>query len=158
MTGAWNVGSGGCGGHSGNFGGGFGGSGPGGAGDGPVSHDDPTSRNLAAATGGNGACHCVHVSELLTRVDALELQNATTGRGNVLPRGTANNRGEDPWQPGYEPNRPPRDAGAPRGRAALLLRLEKPLGSKLQQGKSFFDDKLTTSDEYRFNGVKGGFA
>ena len=40
----------------------------------------------------------------------------------------------------------------------MPLRLEEPLGSQLQQGKSFFDDKLTTSDEYRFNGVKGGFA
>ena len=109
-------------------------------------------------TGGNGACHGVHVSELLTSVDAIELRTATTGRGNEPPGGTANDRGEDPWQPGYEPNRPPRDAGTPGGRATLLLRLEEPLGSQLQQGKSFFDDKLTTSEEYRFNGVKGGVA
>ena len=40
----------------------------------------------------------------------------------------------------------------------MPLRLEEPLGSQLQQGKSFFDDKLTTSEEYRFNGVKGGLA
>ena len=40
----------------------------------------------------------------------------------------------------------------------MLLRLEEHLGSQLQQGKSFFDDKLTTSEEYRFNGVKGGLA
>ena len=109
-------------------------------------------------TGGNGAYHCVHVSELLKRVDAIELRAATTGRRSEPPRGAATDRGEDPWQPGYEPNRPHRDAGAPGGRATLLLRLEEPIGSQLLQGKNLLDDKLTTSEEYRFNGVKGGFA
>ena len=50
------------------------------------------------------------------------------------------------------------DAGAPGGRTTLPLRLEEPFGSGLQQGKSLFDEKLATSEEYRFNGVKGGFA
>ena len=110
-------------------------------------------------TGGNGACHCVYVSELLTRVDAIELRDATTFRDAY--------RGGDPWQPGY--GGPTRHSGGdrganygatanPGGRTPLPLRFEEPLGSQLQQGKNLFDDKLTTSEDYRFNGVKGGFA
>ena len=121
LTGAWNFGfssnsGGGYRGLSGKFGGGFGGSGPGGyggAGDGASSHDDPTSRTLAAVTGGNGACHCAHVSELLKRVDAIELRAAATERGSEPPQGAATDRGEDPWQRGYEQTRPYRDARAP---------------------------------------------
>ena len=108
--------------------------------------DDTTGRTLAAVTGSNGTCHCVHVSELLNCVDAIELRTP-----DPYSRTTAAERGGDPWQPGYEPGRAHRDdAGAPGGRATLPLRLEEPLGSAWQQGKSLFDDKLTTSEECRF--------
>ena len=92
-------------------------------------------------------------------MDALELRAATAERTGGPSRGDATDCGGDPWQPGYEPHRSNRgDAGAPGGRATLPLRLEEPLGSQLQQGENVFDNKLTTSEEYRFNGVKGGFA
>ena len=105
-------------------------------------------------TGGNGTCHCVHVAELLIRVDTIERRTP-----DPYSRTTVAERGGDPWQPGYEPGRAHRDdAGAPGGRTTLPLRLEEPLGSALQHGNSLFDGKLTTSEEYRVNGVKGGFA
>ena len=115
-------------------------------------------------TGGNGACHCVHVSELLTRVDAIELPDVPRDR---RVEASSTERGRDPWQPGY--NGPARHSGGdrgansgaaatPGGRETLPLPLEEPLGALLHKFRSPFDDKLTTNQEYQFDGLKGGFS
>ncbi len=57
---------------------------------------------------------------------------------------------------------PRRDEGpdardALRAPATLPLKLQGPLGAIGYKDKALFDDKLSSQDEYRFNGSKGGW-
>ena len=134
------------------------------------SHHDERRRILTAVMGGNSACHCVHDSELLDSVAAVELQGAATERGGQQslhgPTGSAGvvGKGTDPWQPGHsgQSHRSGGDGGANSGtatgvgsRPTLPLRPEKPVGALLHKDRSPFDDKLTTRQEYLFDGVTG---
>ena len=114
---------------------------------------DQLGATLRALTGGNGLCHCVHVTQLQSRVTALE-QRRPGGVETHVP---------DPWHRGPAPEGPRRPAAAEpphaeHGRIALPLALYGPLGAIGFKERSLFDDKMTTQEEYRFNGVKGGIA
>ena len=100
-------------------------------------------------------------SEFLGRVAAVELRCVVTKRGG--------NTGGDLWQHGCEGAPGARCGGghgganngaamAPEGHAKVPLRLEVPLGALLHKDRSPFDDKLTTNQEYQFDGLQGGFS
>ena len=56
------------------------------------------------------------------------------------------------------PSHGQRQVSPPEGPATLPLRLDEPLHALLFKDRSLFDDKLTTHEEYRFGGLKGGFS
>ena len=114
-------------------------------------------RKLTAAISGNGECHCVHLTELATRVGLLEAWKRSV-------------KSADPWTPGYVPAAdfgpnidPTGSGGAPaapagRGPTALPLDLGRgTLGGILHKDRPLLDDKMALHDDYRYNGTKGGF-
>ncbi len=112
---------------------------------------------LRAVTGGNGTCHCIHVKELMEKVQALE-------KAGRAPR--ADHRGPDPlqhtgWRPSATaPLSAPSagDSTRPQAKEELPLVLKDPLGAIGYEKRAIFDEKLASLDEYKFNGVKGGLA
>ena len=112
---------------------------------------------LRAVIGGNNHCHCIHVSELMDKVKALEVKSnsSSPARGDAPP--------PDFWAAAAGQQRPPNAPAATphdaaRAPAALPLALRGPLGAVGYKDRSPFDDKLTLQDDYRFNGSKGGLA
>ncbi len=115
---------------------------------------DPQRAVLAAVTGGNGRCHCVHVSTLIDKVGALEARSAG---GHPAEPG----RGLDPWHSG--PHRggaqpPPTGPAANAPPQSLPLKLKGPLGAINVKDRGIFDEKLATQAEYKFDGMRGGVA
>ncbi len=123
------------------------------AGGGTPSGGGDFGRIIAEVIRGNGACHCVHVSELMQKVAALEAR----GGGGA---GGGSGSGGDPWHRAAPP--PPVPAAGrdqrPQGPAKLPLDLKGPLGAINFKDRSVFDEKLALQDEYKFNGSKGGTA
>jgi hypothetical protein len=102
------------------------------------------------AAGGNGACNCIHVEQLLVRVRALEQSR--------IPVSGAQ---REPFLPSMRASleSPPGMAQAPEaidinGQMKLTLPLGH-LGNE-KRDRSFYDDKLMTQAEYRFDGGKDG--
>ena len=136
----------------------------------PGGHGSPTPGSsgdgdplgiLRAVIGGNGNCHCVHVKEVIEKVAALE-RRAGPCPSPAGPRGGDPLLGRDPWggarrgdtsPAGPQGDEGPRDA---QGRRLLPLALRGPLGAIAYKERALFDDKLALTEEYRFNGVKGG--
>ncbi len=115
---------------------------------------------LRAVTQGNGTCHCIHVKELQEKVGVLE----TAGRAQPT-----DSRGPDPLQhtgwrtsgaaaPATTPG-PAGDSSLPQAKEKLPLVLRDPLGAiGYEKRGALFDEKLASSEDYKFNGVKGGLA
>ena len=123
---------------------------------------------MAAVTGGNNICHCVHVTEMNTRLVAIESWKRA--------HDVIHERGHDPllksgWQPtGSSPSGAP--GGDPAGGAAaptpaagigpsstptsLPLDLKGPLMAIAWKDRPLLDEKMALHDDFRFNGVKGG--
>ena len=104
------------------------------------------------SAGGNGACHCRCVEQLLVRVQALEVGRATT-RDTSQPR--------EPLMPHMRqapPGLPGSEANAARININGPLKLTLPLGqlASERRDKSVYDDKLMTQAEYRYDGGKSG--
>ena len=120
----------------------------------PSGSGGPGDTRMQAIIGGNGICHCVHVKELQERVHRLEASGGDPAwRAWQGPNGGSGGRG---------PAVPRRDEGpdardALRAPATLPLKLQGPLGAIGYKDKALFDDKLSSQDEYRFNGSKGGW-
>ena len=123
-----------------------------------------SDQRLNALIGGNGMCHCIHVSELINKVAKLEATSVEDRR---------HDRGPDPlqhsgWrQPdpngGSVPSGTARDPGpgpaSPASRKLdLPLNLTAPLGAIGFKDRAIFDDKVANSAEYKFNGTKDGVA
>ena len=114
--------------------------------------NDPLG-TLRAVIGGNNRCHCIHVAELITRVDKLEA-NPRTATATFVP---------DPWGHAAGHRAPAAAAGEPRTAStavaspALSLKLTATLGSIGYKDRPIFDQKMSLQEEYRFNGVKDGF-
>ncbi len=114
---------------------------------------------LHALIGGNGQCHCVHVSELQAKVAGLEARGAGSSKTDG---GSGTGRGEDPlFRTGW--SKPPATTGEPTApttkNLSLPLDLEGPLGAIAFKDKHpIFDEKLAVLDAYGFNGTKGGLA
>ena len=108
---------------------------------------------IRAAIGGNGICHCIHVKELLGRVDKLE----------AVPRTVAATFVPDPWSRGAGAAAPGAASGptagptAPAGLPDLPLRLTSPLGSVGYKDRPIFDQKMTLQEEFKFNGSKDAY-
>ena len=128
-----------------------------GGGAGSSGDGDPTRALLAAVVGGNGQCHCVHVKTLIGQVAALEArgedgQHAVPGRGR------------DPWHsglrrdgvsPGRDHDQQARQGGGAE-RTALPLELRGPFGALNFKESALFDQKISMTSDYSFNGLKGG--
>ena len=128
----------------------------------PASSADPNRTTMNALTGGNGICHCVHVTELQKRVAALETaatrgHDPLSGAGSPWPiRGAA---AADPTgaMPAAAPSGPPPGRGASAGSIDKLpLDLRDGLGSIAHKDRPIFDMKMALQEEYKFNGVKDG--
>ena len=106
---------------------------------------------IRAVIGGNQACHCVHVKELIERVGKLE----------ALPRAAAANFTPDPWSRSAGHTAPVPVNGLPAGSAQqtwneLPLKLTATLGSIGYRDRPIFDQKMALQDDFKFNGVKDG--
>ena len=117
-------------------------SGPGGDGDVP--------KCFAASRGGNGECHCWHVSALVKRVDIIEAarrQNPEAERRAPLIPGE-----RTAYEPaaGHHDDERTGDLEAPLRRRPLGLLA----GDRLD--KQIFDDKMAAQNEMRWDGGKGG--
>ena len=117
---------------------------------------------FSIASGGNGTCHCSHVTELMgnhaghaARLTALEAargrapligsaDRAFTGgvTGGIAPPSEEAKRAEAPWAHD-EP---------------LKVRPLGNMAGEKWEGRQLFDDKLMVQPEYMFDGVKGGVA
>ena len=129
---------------------------------------NPHGAVMAAVIGGNGICHCVHVTDINTRLVAIESWKRA--------HDVIHERGHDPllksgWQPaGSSPSGAP--GGDPAGGAAaptpaagigpsstptsLPLDLKGPLMAIAWKDRPLLDEKMALHDDFRFNGVKGG--
>ncbi len=107
---------------------------------------------LHAIVGGNGECHCIHVRDLMAKVEALEARSTSGSNGS----GDAGSGG-DPWWSGQ-----PMTIGGPAPqtskKVSLPLDLKGPLGAIVFKDRAFLDEKLALQEDYRFNGTKGGLA
>ena len=102
-------------------------------------------------TGGNNICHCVHVSELQQKVQALEAR--PHARATVVDP-TA--RGGDPWQRGAQEGPSfAADQGDPHAQR-MPLDLKEPLGSIGHENRPIFDIKMSLQEDMKFDGVKDG--
>jgi len=128
-----------------------------GGGAGSSGDGDPTRALLAAVVGGNGQCHCVHVKTLIGQVAALE------ARGEDGPHAVPG-RGRDPWHsglrrdgvsPGRDHDQQARQGGGAE-RTALPLELRGPFGALNFKESALFDQKISMTSDYSFNGLKGG--
>ena len=117
---------------------------------------------MAAIVGGNNICHCIHVTELNTRLAALESWERSRDEPIAKGPGPLQHTG---WQPAAEgPGPSPAPAGAPTpgpapGKAyprALPLELKGPLMAIGWKDRPLLDEKLALQDDFRFNGVKNG--
>ena len=108
---------------------------------------------LRAVIGGNNRCHCIHVSELIEKVTALE-QRANTRHG-AAPSDTPP---PDFWAAAAGRLAPPAASAARAGPTPLPLALHAPLGAIAFKDRKLFDDKLAMQDEFKFNGVRGGIS
>ncbi len=125
---------------------------------------DDIRQKIAAITSGNDICHCTHVTTLIGKVATLEARARAGGEAHDPLLNTG-------WQPlggtapSTEPSRPapttalgPGMVEARSKRKALPLVLTGPLGGITRTDRNLFDDKVMTTEEYKFNGVRGGEA
>ncbi len=109
---------------------------------------------LKAVTRGNGTCHCVHVNQLQEKVAVLEAAarvQRTDSRGPDLLQHTG-------WRPTVA-TAPTPAPGQDKEKEKLPLVLKDPLGAiGYEKRGALFDEKLATSEDYKFNGVRGGLA
>ena len=118
------------------------------------SGDGGDNARINAIVGGNGICHCIHVKELMGKVDVMEAQMRHMGSTDPWQRATAH------AVPSSAPG-PMAHAGSPTAGTspepdALPLKLHGPLGAIGFKDRSMFDDKLTMQEEFRFHGTKNG--
>ena len=121
-----------------------------------------TWRSKRLVAGSSGPCHCVHVDDLLKRVDKLEKADPhpdfwKPGSGDKARRGPdadGSGRKATP-DDGDGPSRVSDAAGAS---FTLPLDLVDPLGTVGHRDKPMFDDKMATAVEFQFNWTKGGLA
>ena len=118
---------------------------------------------MRAVIGGNNICHCIHVTELQTRVDKIEALAAAAPPRSAPPGFMPDSRGTDPWSEYGGRAGPTGSIGAviageaPAAADSLPLKLMGTLGSIGYKDRPIFDHKMTLQDEYKFNGVKDGF-
>ena len=132
---------------------------------------------MRAVIGGNQLCHCIHVKEVIERVDKLEAKAQWTkdawakdggaaGGGAAGPgsgAGGAPGGGTGGWAPGGGAGGGPPGGGAGIGGSParvwdeLPLKLTATLGSIGYKDRPIFDHKMTLQDEFKSNGVKDGF-
>ena len=119
---------------------------------------------FAIASGGNGICHCHHVTELIgtvaghgARITALEL-----ARGRAPLIGSAD-RAQPDAHPGGVPT--PHMTGHVESPDTYMWSLDGPLQEDtlgLFNGEKFdrpvFDDKVAKDAEMQYDGLKGGVA
>ena len=108
----------------------------------------------STAEGGNGICHCWHVTQLDTRVAVLENARAPAPAG--MPTGDGGPNRRAPFVGGASAASP--DTGV-WDKTKIID--EKPLnmlsGDKFAE-RSLFDEKVASSSGYQYDGTKGGVA
>ena len=138
------------------------------------SGDNGFGTTIAAVIGGNGICHCIHVTELQTQVNNIATQVAVL-QGRITGQGV--DRGPDPLWNAWSPTSGDRPAqtgvsigtalGSPIGATSipasvpfsdipLPLNLREGLGSIGHENRPMFDVKMTQQDNFKFNGNKDG--
>ena len=119
---------------------------------GPGSTSDDRPYYLTSQFGGNNVCHCVHVVKLMEEMKDvhLELAKMRTTRTPLIPPSHTPHGGPapDPTAGGV-----PGPSLDPAGSISLPLQLG-PLGALTTN--RIFDDKISTSSEFKFNGHSGG--
>jgi hypothetical protein len=118
---------------------------------GPSGANDPLG-SMRACMGGNNICHCIHVKELIERVDRIEATSRTAA-ATFVP---------DPWSRNVGPTAPATLSGPSTGNIAapndtLPLKLTATLGAIGYKDRPIFDMKMSLQDDYKFNGSKDGF-
>ena len=105
---------------------------------------------FSTSFGGNGECHCWHVSALANRVDTLEAasrqEHDVERRAPLIPERHATS----------EPAERPRDnaRAADLGAPLKIRPLGVIAGDRLD--RQIFDDKMATQSDMRWDGGKGG--
>ena len=116
-----------------------------------TSSEDGLPPFVKKVAGGNGVCHCIHVEQLLIRVQALEL-----GRGTAREPLMPHLRQSPPGMPRRDATRDPPhetvDINAPMNLSLPLGHL----GGERKDAKSIYDDKMTQQSDYRYDGGKNG--
>ena len=122
-----------------------------------------------AVIGGNGICHCIHVTELITKVEKLEAKaqwnkDPWDKSGGAEYGGAGRSAGNGAPAGAFSA-----DYGGPSGSAGngatsvvpngfeLPLRLNSTLGSVGCKDRPIFDQKMTLQDEFKFNGTKDAY-
>jgi hypothetical protein len=106
----------------------------------------------------NGKCHCIHVDNVITEVEQMQVRYANINEGieAKFKEMEARNggKGPDPWQHGgaAQPQASPTAFGPTTSPAAGPP--ADPSGLKAKHGGRLFDDKVPANPEYKWKGDK----
>ncbi len=109
------------------------------------------TNTLQRITGGNGRCHCMCVEALIKDVGKIKqgLEDP------LFHRGWRTAPGKRDFPPERDHDQQARQGGGAE-RPALPLELRGPFGALNFKERALFDEKISMTGDYSFNGLKGG--